>query len=41
MEFDKYLKENNLLLTQIDEDVIPQKDLEKIINNIKIFCQTK
>lgn len=30
-----YLKQNNLLLTKKDEDVIPQKDLEKIIINIK------
>lgn len=30
-----YLKQNNLLLTQINEDNIPQEELDKIINNIK------
>ena len=30
-----YLKQNNLLLHQVNEDTIPQEELEKIVNNIK------
>ena len=30
-----YLKQNNLLLTQVNEDTIPQDELDKLVNNIK------
>lgn len=36
-----YLKENNLLLTQVDEDTIPQDELNKIVNNIKKMYNKK
>lgn len=34
-----YLKKNNLLLTQVNEDTMPQEELDKIINNIKKMYQ--
>lgn len=34
-----YLKQNNLLLAQINEDTIPQEELNKIINSIKIMYE--
>ena len=34
-----YLKQNNLLLAQINEDTIPQEELNKIINSIKIIYE--
>lgn len=36
-----YLKQNNLLLTQVDEDTIPQDELNKIVNNIKKMYNKK
>lgn len=34
-----YLKQNNLLLTQLNEDTIPQEELNKIMNTIKAMYE--
>lgn len=36
-----YLKQNNLLLTQLNEDNIPQEELNKIVDNIKKMYNKK
>lgn len=36
-----YLKQNNLLLFQINEDTMPQEELDKLVNNIKKMYKNK